>query len=58
MEKQYEMAINQQLRNIEINLQAIEEVNYTFFLKISYPASRLTKHLVDRLSAYYIGFNR
>ena len=28
------------------------------FLKISYPTSRSTKHLVDQLSAYYIGFNR
>ena len=28
------------------------------FLKFSYPAGRSTKHLVDRLSASYIGFNR
>ena len=28
------------------------------FLKFSFPAGRSTKHLVGRLSAYYIGFNR
>ena len=43
VEKQYVMAINQQLQNIEINLQGIQEVNYTFF-------SNFLILLVNRLS--------
>ena len=37
MEKQYIMAINQQLWNIEINLQRIQEVIYPFLSNISFP---------------------
>ena len=56
MEKQYVMAVNKQLWNIEINLQSIQEVLYQFFIKYFFPTIQSTKHLVDRLSADYIGF--
>ena len=52
MEKQYVMAINQQLWNIEMNTRG----TLSIFIKYFFPAGRLTKHLVDRLSADYIGF--
>ena len=32
--------------------------NLHIFIKFFFPASQLTKHLADRLSADYIGFNR
>ena len=44
------MAINQHLWNIALNPQSIQEE----FLPIIFCAIRLTKHLVDRVSADYI----
>ena len=52
------MAISQQLWNIVINLQLIQSYFIQFFIKYFFPAGRLTKHLVDQLSADYIGFYR
>ena len=57
VEKQCVMAINQHLRNIEkftMNIRGKLHI----FIEVSFPAGRSTKHLVDQLSAGYIGFNR
>ena len=50
MQKYYVMAMNQQLRNIALNLQSIQEEFYQSFFR----AVRSTKHLVDRVLADYI----
>ena len=50
------MAINQHLWNIALNLQSIQEVFLPIFINYFFCAIRLTKHLVDRVSADYIGF--
>ena len=55
MEKQYVMTINQQLWNIEINYNEYKTY-FINFIKYFFPAVRSTKHLVDQLSADYIGF--
>ena len=52
MQKHYIMAIKQHLWNIVLNLQSIQEK----YLPIIFHAIRLTKHLVDRVSADYIDF--
>ena len=55
MKKYYVMAINQHLWNITLNLQSIQEEFYQFY-QFFFRAIRLTKHLVDRVSADHIGY--
>ena len=52
MQKYYVMAINQHLWNIALNIQSIQEK----ILPIIFHAIRLTKHLVDRVSADYTDY--
>ena len=58
MEEQYEMAINQQLWNIEINLQMNTRGTVSIFIKYFFPTGQSTKHSVDQSSADYVGFYR
>ena len=52
MQNYYIMAINQHLWNIALKLQSIQEK----ILPIIFCAVRLTKHLVDWVSADYIDY--
>ena len=52
MQKYYVMAINQHLWHIALNLQSIHEKIFPIIFR----AVRLTKHLVDQVSADYIDY--
>ena len=50
------MTINQHLWNIALNLQSIQEEFFTNFINYFFRAIRLTKYLVDWVSADHIGY--
>ena len=52
----YKWLINQQLWKFALNLQSIQEEFLPIFINYFFCAIRSTKHLVDRVSADYIGY--